>query len=73
MYVNGAIHWLAYKRPRFRSAPDSIMAFDMSAEVFKEMGLPKSGFSNQLQLCASAFGETISMFLKFHNWKVWLV
>ena len=35
MYLNGTYHWLAYK---------SILAFDMSHEVFRWMALPDLGY-----------------------------
>ncbi|KAH7863340.1 hypothetical protein Vadar_016254 [Vaccinium darrowii] len=63
VYVNGAVHWMAYKRPKVGHLCDSIMSFHMSGEVFKEMTLPNNrpnGY-DQLDLSVSASGEQISL------------
>ncbi|KAI8544988.1 hypothetical protein RHMOL_Rhmol07G0008000 [Rhododendron molle] len=76
VYVNGGVHWMAYKRPRVGDLRDSIMSFDISGEVFKEMALPSNrpiGY-DKLHLSASASGETLSLFFQFDDrWEVWLM
>lgn len=76
VYVNGGVHWMAYKRPKVGHLCNSIMSFDMSGEVFKEMALPNNrpnGY-DQLDLSVSVSGETLSLFFHFNDrWEVWLM
>ncbi|CAL5383126.1 unnamed protein product [Camellia sinensis] len=74
--VNGSVHWLALKRPGIGFLYDSIMSFDMSNEVFREIGLPdnRNGNFDRVDLCVSASGDSLSLFYHFNDrWEVWLM
>ncbi|XP_059634328.1 F-box protein At3g07870-like [Cornus florida] len=80
VYVNGTVHWMAYKRPKEDGVCDSIMSFDMSDEVFWEMGMPNnlSLNYNKVHLAVSDSGESLALILYFESglgdwWEIWFM
>ncbi|KAL0428759.1 UNVERIFIED_CONTAM: F-box only protein 8 [Sesamum radiatum] len=80
VFVNGIVHWLAYKRPEFNGPPNCIMGFDVVDEAFKLMELPQNLGPNckELRLSPSVDEKSLALFVSNREnvgdtWKVWLM
>ncbi|KAK6158857.1 hypothetical protein DH2020_006171 [Rehmannia glutinosa] len=78
VFVNGVVHWLAYKRPKFNGQPNCIMGFDVVEEVFKLMELPQNlefgSNVNEMRLCPSVDEKSVSLFINVGEiWDLWLM
>ncbi|KAL2468893.1 F-box/kelch-repeat protein [Forsythia ovata] len=80
VFVNGAVHWLAYTRTTADGRPNCIMAFNISEEVFKVMQLPQDLELNfrESRLSPSVDEKSLAMFISYSNnagerWDMWLM
>ena len=44
-FVNGALHWVAFRKTNNNKFLCFVMVFDLREEVFHEIGLPKVNFT----------------------------
>ncbi|KAI3444437.1 hypothetical protein Pfo_001102 [Paulownia fortunei] len=80
VFVNGVVHWLAYKRPEFNGQPNCIMGFDVVEEVFKLMELPQNLGPNckELRLSPLVDEKSVALFISYREnmdetWDLWLM
>ncbi|KAG8391927.1 hypothetical protein BUALT_Bualt01G0237800 [Buddleja alternifolia] len=80
VFVNGIVHWLAYKRPEFNSLPNCIMGFDVVEEGFKLIELPPNLGTNcrELRLSPLVDEKSLALFVSYREnvgetWEVWLM
>lgn len=80
VFINGVVHWLANKRPRFNDQPNCILGFDVVEEVFKLMELPQNLGPNSKELRLSTlFDEkSLALFISYREnvgeaWDLWLM
>ncbi|PIN26515.1 hypothetical protein CDL12_00718 [Handroanthus impetiginosus] len=80
VFVNGIMHWLAYKRQLFSGPPTCIMALDLVNEVSKLMELPQNLGPNpkELRLSPLVDEKSVALFVSYHEnvgktWDMWLM
>ncbi|KAH6779962.1 hypothetical protein C2S52_011199 [Perilla frutescens var. hirtella] len=80
VFVNGVVHWLAYKQPRIDGQPNCIMGFDVVEEAFKLMEVPQNlgPNSKELRLCSWIDEKSVALFVGYHEnmgeaWDLWLM
>ncbi|XP_060182199.1 F-box protein At3g07870-like [Lycium barbarum] len=62
-YLNGAIHWVSYRKKKNGKFTNSLLVFDLSDETFSEMGLPRwLVHVSPSVLSVSLCGDRISVF-----------
>ena len=61
-FVNGAVHWLAYRNTDDHKFHHFVLVFDLVDEVFSEKLLPELPGYSLIQLCA--YGNSIALFQK---------
>lgn len=65
-FVNGALHWVAFRKTNNNKFLCFVMVFDLREEVFHEIGLPKVSDNNidENRVCVfiSAYQNSLAMF-----------
>jgi hypothetical protein len=80
VFVKSSVHWLAYKSPKLNNLYDSIMAFDLSNDQFREIELPDGrgvGYED-ICLCSSVSGDSLCLFFRYREidtdrWEFWVM
>ena len=66
-FVNGALHWVAFRRADDENLQHFVLVFDLGNEVFREILVPElpdytSAFAGLLSVSVSAYGNSIALF-----------
>ncbi|KAM4103210.1 hypothetical protein ACJW30_06G062200 [Castanea mollissima] len=66
-FVNGALHWIAFRRTTTNNFQSFVMVFDLGDEVFREIALPEflNGFDGDqywVRMCISVYKNSLALF-----------
>ncbi|XP_057778644.1 F-box/kelch-repeat protein At3g06240-like [Salvia miltiorrhiza] len=80
VFVNGVVHWLAYKQLRPNGPPNCIMGFDVVGEVFNSIEIPPNLGPDlkELRLCSWVDDKSVALFVGYREnvgeaWDLWVM